>query len=107
MYAGICIQHFGSRGLPEMHRLNSDRAVPGSLEPARLCGSLRVRCSTLEATAGAGCVAGEGRLELGPRRIVEDGPGGAEDGCHCDGVSKQRRFYQLDRYPERGGRSGY
>jgi hypothetical protein len=90
-----------------MHRLNSDRAVPRSLEPARLCGSLCLRGSPLEASASAGCVAGEGRLELGPRGIVEDRAGGAEESCHCDGVSKQGRFYQLDRYSEGGGEDDY
>lgn len=90
-----------------MHGLNSDRAVPRSLKPARLCGSLRVRCSPLEASAGAGSVAGEGRLEVSPRGIVEDRAGGAENCCHCDGVLKQGRFYQLDRYPEEGGEGDY
>ena len=90
-----------------MHCLNSDRAVPRSLEPARLCGSLCLRGSALEASAGAGCVAGECRLELGPRGIVEDRAGGAEESCHCDGVSKQGRFYQLDRYSEEGGEGEY
>lgn len=69
--------------LPEVHRLQTNRAVPHALEPA-LRSSLPGTRGTRKAAASPGRkVAAEGRAQ---RRLLEHGPGGAEksgSGWHC------------------------
>ena len=75
------------KNLPEVHRLETDRAVPHAREPARLrrlaSGRALIPATSLlgEVTEGIGAAGSEGGS--GGGLLEDDGPGGAEEGGGC------------------------